>query len=306
MNIISTFNPFTSLNTSFDMTVQQGGHLLVINESSANLVLMFGNGGNTYAPANDRRLYCINGQMAQPHTVVSWVIQSQLPNMNIVNQVLIEIYQPGENVPEVYPAPLVRNTSVAGAITATSLNVAVAYDPAGITDVIQVSDPTRGNVTYIDMTNAAAITLGSINPIINTIIGYNPRLEIIQSNSNTTYTGYGFRTNVDALVAANIISVFSGANNTFNVSADGIASMTTANFTVGSLTRLSTFTASVTTTPTLFNHGLGVIPDIVIPVVNGTAAGTFTCIYDVASMTTTQVKLTGSASFVVTCLALKK
>jgi hypothetical protein len=98
----------------------------------------------------------------------------------------------------------------------------------------------------------------------------------------------------------NIVSNGSGV-----LTITGLVVSGTVNFAHGSITRISKFTASVTTTPTLFNHGLGAIPDIILITVNGTAGGTFSCIYDVSTLTATQAKLTGSASFAVSCLAIK-
>jgi len=142
MNIITTFNPIVTASGTFDMTIQNGGHLLVTNESSANLILTFGNGASTYVPANDKRLYCINGQMAQPHTKITYSTQSTLPNQNIVNQTVIEAFQPGENVPETYPSPIIRNTSVAGAIKATGVQL-IDASPL-FTTVISAIDSTTG------------------------------------------------------------------------------------------------------------------------------------------------------------------
>ncbi len=74
----------------------------------------------------------------------------------------------------------------------------------------------------------------------------------------------------------------------------------------GSLSRVSQFTAAVTTTPAFFNHGLGTTPDLVLGIPDGAATtSTRTFEYDSASMTNTQVKLTGGSSFNLQCLAIK-
>lgn len=157
MDIVTTFNPILKPNGSFDMTVKNGGTLLVINESSANLILSFGNGSTTYVPANDRRMYTISGQMAQPHTNVTWSQQSTLPNQNITNQTVVEVYQPGEDVNETYPSPLVRNTSVAGIINATSLNVFSGPTPLQI--VISIDEVISGLTSFL-LTNQAFMQIG--------------------------------------------------------------------------------------------------------------------------------------------------
>lgn len=60
-------------------------------------------------------------------------------------------------------------------------------------------------------------------------------------------------------------------------------------------------------TPTLaaFNHGLGVVPDVVIPVIQPDAAASHTCSVDFASMTDSQVKLQGDGEFNVFIVAMK-
>lgn len=88
------------------------------------------------------------------------------------------------------------------------------------------------------------------------------------------------------------------ANNTFTANS-GIT------FPVGSLSRVSTFLASVTTTLTSFNHNLGVIPDIVIMQLVGTSTTASTGKYDNTSLTTTQVKMIASVAGTFNCIAIK-
>ena len=91
-----------------------------------------------------------------------------------------------------------------------------------------------------------------------------------------------------------------------NLTTSGNVTTNTLNMLLGSMTRISKFTAAVTITSTFFNHGLGVIPDIVMLIPDGAAAVTnriVECEY--ATMTTTQCKLTAGASFNVVGLAIK-
>lgn len=197
MQLVSQFNPIAVTSGQFDMTVQRGGHIMIANESSANLIITFGNGAQSYVPANDKRLYCVSGQMAQPHTVVKWVQQSTLPQANTVNQTVIEAYQPGENVPETYPSPLIRNTAVAGPITATkiSLNVPIFTVGPGTTNVIEVFDTPGTNDRYITLDNFPSLsmytTTNTITPIINIgwILGGPPVINFSVQNDGSMFLG---------------------------------------------------------------------------------------------------------------------
>lgn len=122
MRIVASFNPATATSNTVDFVIKNGGHIVVINESANNMIFKFGNGNTTYIPANDRRAYQLEGQGAQPHTVINWSIDSTLPNLNTVNICRIEGYDPGEKLPETYPAPLFRQTQATGSINATSIS----------------------------------------------------------------------------------------------------------------------------------------------------------------------------------------
>jgi hypothetical protein len=70
------------------------------------------------------------------------------------------------------------------------------------------------------------------------------------------------------------------------------------NYSIGSISGwVKTGPFTVTTTATFFNHGLGVVPDFVIPVLNGTSSGgVFSCDVDYATLTSTQVKLSTNSA----------
>lgn len=92
------------------------------------------------------------------------------------------------------------------------------------------------------------------------------------------------------------------------ITSNGSGALTTvqALFSLGSLTRWSKFTATVTTTPTFFNHGLGALPDLVFITLNGTSATAHSCFVDYTSFSTTQVKLTcDGAGLPIVGLAIK-
>lgn len=151
MNLTQSFNPVTTTSGSFNVVVQDGGHAVVINESSANIIIKFGNLSQSYVPANDRRLYSFSGLMSQPNTVVTWQQHSLLPQTNSVNQCLIEFYDPGENVPETYPSPLVRNAQAAGPVVASSISISQPGNQP--IPVITVTDSNTGLATIQMLSN---------------------------------------------------------------------------------------------------------------------------------------------------------
>lgn len=105
--------PPTQYATSFDCQCQNGGNIVVTNMSHFNVIIKFANGLVSYVPSNDRRRYFFYGVMAQPNSVVQWAIQSDTGLPQTVNRFVVEMYSPGELVPETYPAPMIRNVQVA-------------------------------------------------------------------------------------------------------------------------------------------------------------------------------------------------
>lgn len=105
-------NPTTQSSGVFKWAGGEGTRLIAINESFNNLYILFGGGQKSYVPANDRRLYILKGIMAQSAGQAQWVVQSGINDLNTVNQLIIEVYAPGEELPEIYPTPLIRQMNV--------------------------------------------------------------------------------------------------------------------------------------------------------------------------------------------------
>lgn len=61
----------------------------------------------------------------------------------------------------------------------------------------------------------------------------------------------------------------------------------------------------VTPTLTAFNHGLGVVPDVVVPIIQPDSASSHTCSVDFSTMTDQSVRLMGDGEFDVYILAMK-
>lgn len=101
---------------TFSTALQNGGACILINESSCNLIIIWGNGDKTYVPANDRRRYDFSQSFQQPNPNIIMQIDSVIGNYNSNNKFVVETYDPGEPVPETYPASLYRqaNTGMTG------------------------------------------------------------------------------------------------------------------------------------------------------------------------------------------------
>lgn len=106
------FDPTIVSSGTFQWDGGEGTTLVVINESWVNMYLNFHGGQKGYMPANDRRQFKLVGIMAQVQNSVGWSFQSGIQTLNTVNQVVVEVYQPGEDVPETYPSPLIRQANV--------------------------------------------------------------------------------------------------------------------------------------------------------------------------------------------------
>lgn len=105
MYIATIFDPTSSTAPSFNTFTYSGCKVLIINESVLNITITwFGN--STYVPANDRRFLDFTNV---PSGVVNWSITSNTGLQNTFNRIVIEIYQPDEDIIEVYPSPLLRS-----------------------------------------------------------------------------------------------------------------------------------------------------------------------------------------------------
>lgn len=276
MNIIKIFDPTTpTVNNPFDYTVQDGGNLVVINESSSNMIFTFGNGATTYIPANDRRAYELHGQMAQPHTRVTWSVESTLPNVNTVNKVVVETYDVGEKMPEVYPAPLFRQTQATGNITAQQLINLLG----GHFNFILGS----GDGTNMDFVGdiAGKLTLGDQ-------VGNNAGIIVLQGPDAVSET----------LMQPGNITTTAASNADFVQTSE-------VKLTHGTLARISMFSGSAPNVSTPFNHGLGAVPDMVLLTLTGTNNTASMVKYDASSLTSTQVSIVSDSSRAFVGLAIK-
>lgn len=107
------FDPTVPAKTGqFSWIGGEGTQLVVINESYINFFILWGGGQKAFMPANDKRQFSLKGIMAQARGYAQWQFQSGIAQLNTVNQVIVEVYAPGEKVPEKYPSSLIRQANV--------------------------------------------------------------------------------------------------------------------------------------------------------------------------------------------------
>jgi hypothetical protein len=100
-------------------------------------------------------------------------------------------------------------------------------------------------------------------------------------------------------------ATFNGAGQSITA-AHNISVGGTLNLGTGSLTKIASFSGVAGTSPTFFNHNLGVVPDLVLLTVAGATSGAYVVVYDPGTMTTSQVKITaGSGGLNFVGLAIK-
>lgn len=111
------------------------GKYVVFNESSISIGLQLPNGNTFYVPSSDRRLICASNW---PNGVIQWWQRNVTAGPALISEVLIEYYAPGEQITEIFPAPIVRQVASTVASTQTLSNEG---NPAN-TEVIDIGDVT--------------------------------------------------------------------------------------------------------------------------------------------------------------------
>lgn len=157
-----------------------------------------------------------------------------------------------------------------------------------------------GVATQTSITNNGSITLGNVtNPgqiFINGII----------ANWSVDTNGAMTSRSVIAPGTSGIHLLDNTLIERFRIDSTGATLVAGSLFLLtGSLSYVSIFNGTATTTPTLFSHGLGAIPDIVIIQRTGTNSAVETFGYDPATMTNLQVKIVSNGTFTFTAIAIK-
>ena len=113
MIIVAQFNPATLMSDTFSVPSSPGAKLLIYNESNISLQLSFPNGDTAYLPAWVGMLFhAFTGSMT-----ISWLQYAVLNSQQApVQQVTVELFACGEQIPGVYPVAMHRQTNVGNAI----------------------------------------------------------------------------------------------------------------------------------------------------------------------------------------------
>jgi hypothetical protein len=302
MNIVATFDP--SVLTSDTFTVPQSaanGKIDIWNESSFGLMFTFQSGATVYIPAWVGMPFC--GTFGNVN--VTWQQHTQLvSNGSPLSQVNIIAYDSNEKGQGlVHPVSLQRQTNIGNASTVLTAASSIQNDGnvAGTT----VIEATIGAdlSSAVLLTNDAQFQIGNatrpgaiLMPGVNNILG----ITVAGDTISATGTDLFLKARAGKVVQEDI----SGHHIT-EVSSGGLALLAgTLSFLLGSVSRISLFTATVNA-PAFVNHGLGVVPDIILFNNSTLHATVLVATYEFSSMTNTQVKMQANGSVDITALAIK-
>jgi len=264
------------------------------------------------------------------------------PGASLSTLLTVTIYSTGESPSSTIPRALNVQSYVPNTVNTNGGTVATSIqndNKPPLTTIIE-STPSDAVASTWHADNSGNLTIkgdnsGALTTLLETIAGASPLVRffagliqmdttghIIMSN-NITLRWLDSSLNSQAVLVAtssdevHLRAVKSGGNviiadsndasiATFNSTSGMTLADGGVHLTTGSLSKISKFSAAISTTSTFFNHGLGVIPDIVLAIPNGAAStSSRTFEYESSTMTATQVKLTGGSSFTVDCLAIK-
>src|SRR6266702_1903697 len=288
MQIVATFNPaVTTPNTFIVQQSSASGKMVVWNESNISIQLTFQNGDTTYVPAWTARMFCGNFG----GSTITWAQHSTLTsNQPPLSQVVVETFGSNEAIPGTFPATLSRQTNIGNAGTVLTATSSIQNDGNNAGTSIIESTVLGDASSAISLTNDAIFTLGD-------------------ATHNGSFTSNG-PVAINKSLTVKGASV--GATTTLdggppNVTTDGNGNVTVASlaFTVGKISRISYFVASLTTSSANYAHGLGVLPDMVIGINRGTLSGANPMKYNPATSDGTNAALVATQNGTFDCLALK-
>ncbi len=303
MRVITTFDPTAAASGSFNSgIVNQGSNMLVMNESSINLIFTFANGDQAQIPANWTRRF----KLAQPNFMIFWKQQSAggLSSIQPTNQVVVEIYEPFEVIPEIYPQVLVRQTNV-GNLTPTTPppQTTLADDgrTGGATPITIEAKQSGSSGSNLAIDNQGNITLAQWNG--TTLLTIFQVIANAAANAdNVVLSDSTHRTHVKGTLLVDLATSISGTLQVVGIT----TFLSQVAFVSGTLTRIAAWGPyTFTTTGTFFNHNLGVIPDLILMVNIVTTATIIHAGYDDSTLTATQFKAFANASGTFRGLALK-
>src|SRR5438034_6562581 len=288
MQIVATFNPAVTTPNTFSVPQSSAsGKMVVWNESNISIQLTFQNGDTTYVPAWTARMFCGNFAgstvtLAQHSTLIS--------NQPPLSQVVVETFGSNEAIPGTFPATLSRQTNIGNAGTVLTAASSVQND-GNIAGSSLLEATVAGDVSSaVSLTNDAIFALGDAAHK-GSLTAAGP--VTIQGSLHVSGSSVGATTTLDGTPP--------------NVSTDGSGNVSVASlaFTVGKISRISYFVASLTTSSANYAHGLGVLPDMVIGINRGTLSGANPMKYNPATSDGTNAALVATQNGTFDFLALK-
>jgi hypothetical protein len=317
MKIVAQFDPSAKTSDSFNTNLPNGtGKIVIYNESNISLQLTFPSGETAYAPAWMAVLYCV--QLSNPN--VKWnqlyTLSSLGPPLSVV---IVETYNSNEPVPGTFPASLVRAVNIGNAVSTVGGGSSFVQNDGNTAGTSVVESTVSGDgASAVSLTNAGDLHLGTvahhgsittIGPlstdnaqIVSDGAGVFTIVNRILTNLIKTITGndltLGVETGHKIALQVNNADVVDVNSSGINILSGGL--LLPSSQLLKGISHFGPYT--VTSTPTAFNHNLGITPTLCVICVANAAAADID--YDRSTMTSTQVTMSSTASCTVTGIAL--
>lgn len=305
MNPIQSFDPIAVPNgTITTHGVNKGEQLLLYNSSLACLQLTFADKTVDILPPSWVRDWIKTSPMSaiQYKTLFTLSLVGQP-----ISQLYGTLYEPTEHVASVnqslqyvYAVGNMVNTNVAGS---SLINTA---GPASSTPIIQLANVNfAGNTVFLD--NQGNVILGNVNSL-GSFKAYGPSTlanSVLIENASTASN----ETHITNIAGSDIAFYSPAGTATVRIGNNGSMQAKLFEFGIQSgltLTAMKLISLiNLTTSETTYNHNLGVAPDLIILVPNGTSSTVRTYQIDYSQMTTTTFNATGNSSFGAVGVAIK-
>lgn len=192
MRVVAVFDPSQASSDTFNAGFSSGqGRIVVWNESSVNLQLSWGS-FSTYCPAWMGNLYCLDVNNVN----ITWSQQSILNASGApASQVIVEAYDAGECIDEVFPVALTRQFNIGNQVNTVSGSATNIQNDgnAGGTQFIE-STPTGASSSTVSFDNNGNVTIkgnnsGVLTTLLQLIAGGSPAVQVAALNVLTTMLG---------------------------------------------------------------------------------------------------------------------
>jgi hypothetical protein len=286
MRIVAQFDPSTETSQIFNAGFANGhGRIVVYNESNVNLQLSWGS-FTTYCPAWTAMLYCISHNNAN----ITWSSVATLNSASPpVSLVIVEAYEDSEAIVGTYPAALVRQTNVGNPVSVNGGSVTAVTNDGNAAGT-QFVEATVGTDSQpgVTLTNDGVLVLGNGLGRTGKIF-----LSDVSGNATLVVEGSGNFANGGLLINGTTGQIQAAGG---IVLTGGVLQLLT-----GSISRISKFSGGSVQGKVTVNHGLGVVPDLVLVTFNLSStpvAATIGPNYATLTSTTVDIWASVAANFV--------